>query len=403
MCFSRSVDILYRRTKPKKQRARDQRRMEEFLQRKSVMMFLPFADIENEHLGACLYTKAPKEVSKVNMVQVQTPVSSAKAQTQTSASTSDSSSQTEPDSTTISTLQQLWKSVNFLRDETTVLHVSCDQIVKEGQQDFSLFKEQTQKLADIAIRQKAENDQLKQQLEQSLGQITTLTTTLATKQQEIDDLKKAMEDSVQSPGCEASIQTDSITEFADPLFMDGFFNCSILRDLPFLNDNFTKHHSPNSVVPIHISFGSKVFTRDINLRHILKHQRKTIAEEISDIYADNGDIESTFIVQFGSRHYRLMDKVPLGTLPPFVFNQTLRVSMVLHNRQNNVFFCGCDWTGGCDDEEDCGEDDYDYNDQYYDGPPDQPFGANFSQEPSCNNFPRLYDYQQQYPPRCGHY
>ena len=192
MCFSRSVDILYRRTKPKKQRARDQRRMEEFLQRKSVMMFLPFADIENEHLGACLYTKAPKEVSKVNMVQVQTPVSSAKAQTQTSASTSDSSSQTEPDSTTISTLQQLWKSVNFLRDETTVLHVSCDQIVKEGQQDFSLFKEQTQKLADIAIRQKAENDQLKQQLEQSLGQTTTLTTTLATKQQEIDDLKKAM-------------------------------------------------------------------------------------------------------------------------------------------------------------------------------------------------------------------
>ena len=199
MCFSRSVDILYRRTKPKKQRARDQRRMEEFLQRKSVMMFLPFADIENEHLGACLYTKAPKEVSKVNMVHVQTPVSSAKAQTQTSASTSDSSSQTEPDSTTISTLQQLWKSVNYLRDEATVLHVSCDQIVKEGQQDFSLFKEQTQKLADIAIRQKAENDQLKQQLEQSLGQITTLTTTLATKQQEIDDLKKAMEDSVQSP------------------------------------------------------------------------------------------------------------------------------------------------------------------------------------------------------------
>ena len=174
MCFSRSVDILYRRTKPKKQRARDQRRMEEFLQRKSVMMFLPFADIENEHLGACLYTKAPKEVSKVNMVQVQTPVSSAKAQTQTSASTSDSSSQTEPDSTTISTLQQLWKSVNFLRDETTVLHVSCDQIVKEGQQDFSLFKEQTQKLADIAIRQKAENDQLKQQLEQSLGQINNV-------------------------------------------------------------------------------------------------------------------------------------------------------------------------------------------------------------------------------------
>ena len=81
--------------------------------------------------------------------------------------------------------------------------------------------------------------------------------------------------------------------------------------------------------------------------------------------------------------------------------------MVLHNRQNNVFFCGCDWTGGCDDDEDWGEDDYDYNDQYYDGPPDQPFGANFSQEPSCNNFPGpfppLYDYQQQYPPRCGHY
>ena len=114
----------------------------------------------------------------------------------------------------------------------------------------------------IAIRQTAENDKLKLQLEQSLREITTLTAALATTQKEIEHLKTIIEQSVQSPNCDAASQTDLYVDFVDPIFMADFFQSTRLCELLFVNDIRPNRFSSSSICPsIYISFVSEVFVR----------------------------------------------------------------------------------------------------------------------------------------------
>ena len=109
--------------------------------------------------------------------------------------------------------------------------------------------------------------------------------------------------------------------------MADFFQHSRLCDLPFLNDILPNNLSSSLILPVNISFGTKVFSRDIKLNPVLKHQRKLLSQDLSRIYFENGDIQSTFVVKFNHCHYRLMGKVPLGTLPPFIFDRELRITI----------------------------------------------------------------------------
>ena len=383
MCLSRSPHIQERQViKPRVSRARDQRRMEEFIHRKSLMMTLPFADLDSDHLTRWLYTKAPKEILKVTHISPPRPVSNTDVQTQTTSNTVEISSQTEPDSATTIELQRMQGTVSSLRDEAAALRSSCADLLNKGQQEFSSFKKKTKALAETAMQQKIYIEKLKRQLEESRK-----------KENDIEELKSTIQQHVPCTNRDSSSQTDIVLDFADPLFTAEFFQHSRLCDLPFLNDILPNNFSSSSILPVNISFGTKVFSRDIKLSPVLKHQRKLLSEDLSRIYFENGDIQSTFVVKFNHCHYRLMDKVPLGTLPPFIFDRELRMTMVLHDHHNNVYFCDCDF----DNTNIEGNEEYESNgDAYHDdcrsGPMYPPYG------PPCPP-PRPSNYL----PFSGHY